>query len=131
MPKALFATLAYTLEEVAINSSSRVRFVRRSIYRCSWGGCLPRYTVASAALELFPSRLFPKSHSSRLVVHETYLFRARADGRIQDWGELTGSSRGTLEPEVAFNRAGYRVLGPPSSPLPDWVKEYEREYGSY
>lgn len=42
--------------------------------------------------------------------HECYLFPADEAGNVTDWGELSGSIRGTVEAEDAFARAGYAIV---------------------
>jgi hypothetical protein len=61
----------------------------------------------------------------RLMVHETYLFRASKSGQVLDWMELRGSARSTLSAADAFDNAGYRALNVPELNLPEWVKQYE------
>ncbi len=40
---------------------------------------------------------------------ETYIFPANSDGSVTDWGELPGSTRGTLSHVEALHGAGYEV----------------------
>ena len=40
---------------------------------------------------------------------ETFIFAADADGEVIHWGELKGSMRGTLNPEKALAKAGYKI----------------------
>ena len=40
---------------------------------------------------------------------ETYIFEADSTGAVVDWGELPGSSKGTLQHAEALDEAGYTV----------------------
>lgn len=40
---------------------------------------------------------------------ETYIFGSSENGRVSDWFELPGSSRGVYNHETALNNAGYEV----------------------
>lgn len=40
---------------------------------------------------------------------ETYIFPATPDGDVADWGELDGSTKGTLDHADALRGAGYEV----------------------
>ena len=40
---------------------------------------------------------------------ETYIFPSNKDGKVTDWGELTGSYRGGLSHDEALERAGYKI----------------------
>lgn len=41
---------------------------------------------------------------------ETYIFPADAEGEITDWGELSGSYKGSLDHAQALANAGYEVV---------------------
>ena len=41
---------------------------------------------------------------------ETYLFGCDAEGVVQDWRELDGSFRGSLDCDRAVRNAGYEIL---------------------
>ena len=43
---------------------------------------------------------------------ETYLFPCDAEGNVLDWGELPGSTRGTLDHNRAIQEAGYKLVAP-------------------
>ena len=58
------------------------------------------YVVASAV---------DQSNIRPLLGAEVYLFPSDENGEIQDWGELTGSLKGTMRHEDALENAGYEV----------------------
>jgi hypothetical protein len=41
---------------------------------------------------------------------EVYLFRTDPTGKVTDWSELPGSSRGTLDIDEVLGAAGYAVI---------------------
>lgn len=41
---------------------------------------------------------------------ETYIFAADADGIVAEYGELSGSMRGTLDHAEALGNAGYEII---------------------
>lgn len=43
---------------------------------------------------------------------ETYIFPARKDGAVTDYGELDGSYRGGLSHARALRNAGYKIVAP-------------------
>lgn len=41
---------------------------------------------------------------------ETYIFGSDAEGEVTNWGELTGSFRGSIDHETALRNAGYSTI---------------------
>jgi hypothetical protein len=41
---------------------------------------------------------------------ETYLFPCDKDGKVLNWGELEGSSKGIYDCDAAIENAGYNVI---------------------
>ncbi len=66
------------------------------LYKCAPPLEGHEYVVVSAAFAMFDGP-------------ETYIFPADKDGEVIDWGELSGSLRGTLEHEDALQAAGYAI----------------------
>lgn len=71
---------------------------------CDYGNCdgsgscsLAEYVIVSATVVPFGSG------------PETYIFPATSGGEIDDWGELDGSMKGTLDHSEALAAAGYEV----------------------
>lgn len=59
-------------------------------------GALHTHVVVSATVAMFSGP-------------ETYIFPSDSDGNISSWGELPGSTRGTLEHADALEGAGYAI----------------------
>jgi len=62
------------------------------------GGGLVDYVVTSATLAAYSGP-------------ETYIFPANPDGKVSDWGEMSGSYRGGLDHEQAIRNSGWLVEG--------------------
>lgn len=58
------------------------------------------YVIASSLYEMV----------GRHQLDETYLFGADVEGTIVNWGELSGSVKGTQSHAEALNHAGYAVV---------------------
>jgi len=52
---------------------------------------------------------FPTYGDPRPMQIETYIFPADEHGEVLDYGELSGSMKGTLDHAEALRRAGYEV----------------------
>ena len=52
---------------------------------------------------------FPTYGDPRPMQIETYIFAADESGEVEDYGELSGSLKGTLDHAEALRAAGYEV----------------------
>lgn len=52
---------------------------------------------------------FPTYGDPRPMQIETYIFAADENGKVEDYGELSGSMKGTLDHTEALLDAGYEV----------------------
>lgn len=51
------------------------------------------------------------SIAKRFAGEEVYIFPADSSGKITSFGELDGSTKGTIHHETALNNAGYQIEG--------------------
>ncbi|GGH93961.1 hypothetical protein ACFFGR_09525 [Arthrobacter liuii] len=77
-----------------------------TLYRMDPPLCDNEYVVVSA---VDIAARFPGFGLRLWESTETYIFPADEDGEIADWGELPGSTKGTLDHTEALRSAGYEV----------------------